>query len=574
MVNTLETFKNQQAHALELLGKLQQFLNLGVDAGVMIDPILNSKLQTAIDSVSSEKLSVALIGGFSEGKTSIAAAWMEALDKSTMKISHQESSNEVKIYEVGDDFVLIDTPGLFGFNEQENAETNTIEKYKDITKKYVSEAHLLIYVMDSTNPIKQGHKDDLVWLFRTLDLLPRSVFVLSRFDEVADVEDEQDYRVSLQVKRDNVVGRLHEMLVLSDKEIAQLSIVAVAANPFDLGVEHWLANIEHFKAVSHIAALQTATTDKIRQNGGSATLANEMRASVIRDVLDNQLPVAKENDLKVSREVAKLDELNTRLTTQLGATGREIEDARINLREFAMRYFSDLILQAKGCGLETFSDFFEREIGAEGVIVATRLQNEFSRQTQSIAFEVEKMQVGFDTEVSHFNTTVKALGKQGINHVLKGNLINNTAVLATRDGITTIAKTVGMDIGKYLKFKSWGAVKFAKGANGALAFLGVALEAWDSWEQYQREDAFKKAIVKMVENFEQQRQDFLDLINSEQFKEQFFGDYVELSNQKRELQENLYQSQERHRRFQAWRVTAEAIDAEFRVVLGNTRAVE
>src|SRR3546814_3971218 len=55
-------------------------------------------------------------------------------------ISHQESSNEVKVYEVGDDFVLIDTPGLFGFKEQVNAETNAIEKYKDITKKYVSEA--------------------------------------------------------------------------------------------------------------------------------------------------------------------------------------------------------------------------------------------------------------------------------------------------------------------------------------------------------------------------------------------------------------------------------------------------
>ena len=45
-----------------------------------------------------------------------------------MKISHQESSNEVKVYEVGSDFVLIDTPGLFGFKEQVNADTNTLEK--------------------------------------------------------------------------------------------------------------------------------------------------------------------------------------------------------------------------------------------------------------------------------------------------------------------------------------------------------------------------------------------------------------------------------------------------------------
>nr|WP_238347346.1 LeoA/HP0731 family dynamin-like GTPase [Pseudomonas taiwanensis] len=184
------------------------------------------------------------------------------------------------------------------------------------------------------------------------------------------------------------------------------SLQGHAANPFDLGVEHWLANLEQFKALSHIETLQTATTGKIQQNGGSVALANEMRASVIRDVLNNQLPVAIENDEKVAQEVGRLDELNTRLVKQLAVTGQQIEDARINLRNFAARYFSDLILQAKGSSLETFGDFFEREIGAEGIIVSTRLQNEFSRQTQSITLEVEKMQVGFDSEVNHFNTTV------------------------------------------------------------------------------------------------------------------------------------------------------------------------
>lgn len=564
MENTLKTFKVQQANALTLLDRLQNFLGQGAEAGVPIDPALSSKLQNVISNVSGEKLKVALIGGFSEGKTSIAAAWMEELDRSSMKISHQESSNEVKVYDVDKDFVLIDTPGLFGFKEQENAETHAIEKYKDITKKYVSESHLVLYVMNSTNPVKESHKEDLTWLFRTLDLLPRTIFVLSRFDEVADVEDEQDYLTNLQVKRENVTGRLREQIGLTDQEAAELSIVAVAANPFDLGVEHWLRNLEQFKALSHISALQTATAGKIQQNGGSIALVNDMRASVIRDVLNNQLPVAIENDQKVSQEVGRLDELNARLGKQLATTGQQIEEARISLRDFATRYFSDLILQVNGCSLETFADFFEREVGAEGIILSTRLQNEFSRQTQSITLEVEKMQTGFDSEVNHFNTTVKALGKQGINHVLKGNFISNTTVLAARDGLTTIAKTVGMDIGKYLKFKPWGAVKFAKGANGALAFLGVALEAWDSWEQYKREEAFKKAVTTMVSNFEKQRQDFLALVNSERFKEEFFPDYLFLNTRRQELQSNVDDSRVRQQRFQAWRVEAEAIDAEFK----------
>jgi GTP-binding protein EngB required for normal cell division len=561
MNDTLNIFNTQQICVLKLLKKLEEFLRQGEQAGVPIDPALNRKLQGAISSLTGEKLKVALIGGFSEGKTSIAAAWMGRLDKSSMKISHQESSNEVKVYEAGEDFVLIDTPGLFGFKEQENADTHAIEKYKDITKKYVSEAHLVLYVMSPTNPIKESHQEDLIWLFKTLELLPRSIFVLSRFDEVADVEDEEDYQNSLQIKRNNVAGRLREMLDLQEKELENLSIVAVAANPFDLGVEHWLANSEQFNALSHIATLQAATTDKIQKNGGNTALADEMRNSVIRDVLHKQLPIAIENHEKISLEVKKLDNLQVRLKTELSQADREIENTIINLREFITRYFSDLILQAQGCSLETFTEFFEREVGDEGIIVSMRLQNEFSRQIQPIALNMEKMQLSFDTEVNHFNTTVSALGKDGINHVIKGNLINKNTVLATRDGVVSVGKVFGMDLSKVLKFKPWGATKLAKGANGALVLVGVALEAWDSWQRYEREQAFQKAVAGMVENFKERRKDLLDMISQDQFKDQFFGD---LKNNAKALEASLNASLERQRRFHVWRETAEAIEGEFR----------
>lgn len=561
MNETLNTFNAQQTHALELLQKLDAFLQQGAQAGVPIDPALSGKIHNAIASLAGEKLKVALIGGFSEGKTSIAAAWMEELDKSSMKISHQESSNEVKVYEVGQDFVLIDTPGLFGFKEQENDDTHAIEKYKDITKKYVSEAHLVLYVMNPTNPIKESHQEDLTWLFRTLDLLPRSIFVLSRFDEVADVEDEEDYDHNLNIKRTNVAKRLGEMISLTAQEHANLSIVAVAANPFDLGTEHWLENGEQFKALSHITSLQAATTEKIQHNGGSTALANDMRSSVIRDILHNQLPVAIDNEEKISQEVHKLDSLYSRMKTELAQADREIENTVINLREFIIRYFSDLILQAQGCSMETFNEFFEREVGDDGIIVSMRLENEFSRQIQPIALSMEKMQLSFDTEVNQFNTTVKAFGKQGVNHLLNSNLINNKTVLGARDGIVSMGKLFGKDFGSALKFKPWGATKLAKGANGALIAVGIALEAWDSYQQYQREQEFQKAIAGMIQNFKQQRENLKELIEKTQFKEQFFGD---LKSNARGLEASLNASRETQQRFQAWRATAETIEGEFR----------
>lgn len=559
MNETLNTFNAQQTHAVKLLQKLETFLQQGALAGVPIDPALSGKIHNAIASLADEKLKVALIGGFSEGKTSIAAAWMEKLDKTSMKISHQESSNEVKVYEVGQDFVLIDTPGLFGFKEQENDDTHAIEKYKDITKKYVSEAHLVLYVMNPTNPIKESHQEDLTWLFRTLDLLPRSIFVLSRFDEVADVEDEDDYEHNLNIKRANVAKRLSEMISLTAQEQADLSIVGVAANPFDLGTEHWLANSEQFKSLSHISSLQAATTEKIQHSGGNMALANDMRSSVIRDILHNQLPVAIDNDEKISQEVLKLDSLYSRMKTELAQADREIENTVINLREFVIRYFSDLILQAQGCSMETFSEFFEREVGDDGIIVSMRLENEFSRQIQPIEINMEKMQLSFDTEVNQFNTTIKAFGKQCINHVLKGNLINNKTVIGARDGIVGMGKLFGKDFGNALKFKPWGATKLAKGANGALIVVGIALEAWDSYQQYQREREFQEAIAGMIQNFKLQRENLKELIGKTQFKEQFFGD---LKSNARELEASLNASRESQQRFQAWRTMAETIEDE------------
>ncbi|EMH27410.1 hypothetical protein HMPREF1421_01425 [Helicobacter pylori GAM265BSii] len=218
---------------------------------------------------------MALVGGFSCGKTSIAAAWIERLDKS-MKIDHQESSDEVQIYDIDNEIELVDTPGLFGFKEK-TTDSGKIERYKDITKKYISEAHLILYALNPSNPIKESHKDDLNWLFRTLNLLSRTIFVISRFDEEADIEDEEDYNKRFKIKKENIQNRLNELISLSEEEKESLIIVAVAANPFDLGVEHWLKHQEEFQKLSHIKALQDATQKKIKENGGKLTIIEEAK---------------------------------------------------------------------------------------------------------------------------------------------------------------------------------------------------------------------------------------------------------------------------------------------------------
>ena len=563
MEKTLEAFKAQQLRNIYILDELTAFLEQGEKVGVPVEVQLIHKIEAAKENAANGKLKIALIGGFSEGKTSIAAAWMGRLDKASMNISHQESSNEVKVYDVGSDFVLIDTPGLFGFKEQFNEDTRVVEKYKDMTKKYISEAHLILYVMNSTNPIKESHKADLEWLFRTLNLLDRTVFVLSRFDEVADVEDEEDYTSNMLVKRQNVSSRLSDLIALTQQERDALSIVAVAANPFDMGTEYWLENPEKFLALSHIVELQDATSYKIERSGGALALCEETKKSVIKDILFRKLPEAIANDDRIKKEVEGLSSMHTRLSKELLMMQRDITDARISLKTFVTDYFKDLILRAKGLSLETYVEFFENEIGEKGIVINTRLENEFDRRVQSVNNAIRKMHLGYSAEINHYNGNIAAMGKQGLNYIVKSNFINSTTVIAARDGVVTVGKMAGLELGKFLKFKPWGAIKFAKGMNGALVFVGVALELWDTYNQAKREEEFKKMIESMVGNFNQQREGLINTLEESDFDRKHFTGFAQMQDEMINLETTMQAIRERQSLFSRWRADAEAIDAEY-----------
>ncbi|EJB70110.1 hypothetical protein HPHPA8_0642 [Helicobacter pylori Hp A-8] len=260
MNETLEQFKKDQKRNQEILKKLLDFVHTGEEYGIKVEESLKDKIRNAMENVAGQKLKVALVGGFSCGKTSIAAAWIERLDKS-MKIDHEESSDEVKIYNIDDEIELVDTPGLFGFKVKEH-DSGKIERYKDITKKYISEAHLILYALNPSNPIKESHKDDLNWLFRTLNLLSRTIFVISRFDEEADIEDEEDYNKRFKIKKENIQNRLNELISLSEEEKESLIIVAVAANPYGEGVKYWLKHQEEFQKLSHIKSFARRDSKK------------------------------------------------------------------------------------------------------------------------------------------------------------------------------------------------------------------------------------------------------------------------------------------------------------------------
>ncbi|MGL2422455.1 LeoA/HP0731 family dynamin-like GTPase, partial [Helicobacter pylori] len=551
---TLEQFKKNQKRNQENLKKLLDFIHTGEKYGIHIEESLKDKIRNAMENVADQKLKVALVGGFSEGKTSIAAAWIERLDES-MKIDHKESSDEVKIYNIDDEMELVDTPGLFGFKEK-ITDSGKIERYKDITKKYISEAHLILYALNPSNPIKESHKDDLNWLFRTLNLLARTIFVISRFDEEADIEDEEDYNKRFKIKKENIQNRLNDLIFLSEEEKENLIIVAVAANPFDLGFEHWLKHQEEFQKLSHIKALQDATQKKIKENGGKLTIIEEAKKSVIQDVIHRQMPLAKKEQQEIKREMEYLDKTLEKRRKEIQDLNGEISQARIHLREFITRYFSDLISQVSGTSLETFNDFVIREIGDKGINIDIRVRNAFERETQGIFNEMAKIETSFNADMGFFEKHAGTLGKVGINFLKQSGFINATNIKLARDGIVAVAKFTGIDLA--LKFKPWGAVNLAGNINKALPLIGLVIEAWDSYNKYQKQQELEKAKEKIKSNFDGQKQEILALINDEtRFKQACFPSVFELEETIQACEESVKKTQECAQGLEKWIQTGE-----------------
>ncbi|MUU34800.1 labile enterotoxin output A [Helicobacter pylori] len=551
---TLEQFKRNQKRNQENLKKLLDFIHTGEKYGIKIEESLKDKIHNAMENVADQKLKVALVGGFSEGKTSIAAAWIDRLDES-MKIAHQESSDAVKIYNIDDEIELVDTPGLFGFKEK-ITDSGKIERYKDITKKYISEAHLVLYALNPSNPIKESHKDDLNWLFRTLNLLSRTIFVISRFDEEADIEDEEDYNKRFKIKKENIQNRLNDLISLSEKEKEGLIIVAVAANPFDLGFEHWLKHQEEFQKLSHIKTLQDATQKKIKENGGKLTIIEEAKKSVIQDVIYRQMPLVKKEQQEIKREMEYLNKTLEKRRKEIQDLNGEISQACIHLKEFITKYFSGLIAQVSGTSLETFNDFAMREIGDKGINIETSVQNAFERETQGIFNEMAKIETGFNADLNFFEKQAGTLGKIGINFLNQSGFINATNIKMGRDIIAAGGKFVGLDLA--FKFKPWGAVKLAGNLNKALPLIGIAFEAWDSWNKYQKEQKLEKAKEEIKSSFEEAKEQMIDLINDEtRFKQICFPSALELEKCVQACEENIKKTQECAQGLEKWIQTGE-----------------
>ncbi|GAA7899831.1 hypothetical protein HpCOL25_07800 [Helicobacter pylori] len=148
------------------------------------------------------------------------------------------------------------------------------------------------------------------------------------------------------------------------------------------------------------------------------------------------------------------------------------------------------------------------------------------------------------------------MGKIGIKLLEQSGFINATSIKAARDALVAGGKFVGIDLA--LKFKPWGAVKLASNLNKALPLIGLAIEAWDSWKESQKIEKLEKAKREMESDFNNQKQEILNLINDEtRFKQTCFPMALELEKCIQACEENVKKTQECAQGLEKWIQTGE-----------------
>jgi len=490
----------------ELKTMLSELAAIGVDVETDL-----KKIESALASVQQDVLRIALMGAFSDGKTSVIAAWLGKV-MADMKIDMDESSDSVAIYKpegLPEKCEIVDTPGLFGDKEKE-IDGDTVV-YSDLTKQYISEAHIILYVVDATNPLKESHGEIARWLLRDLEKLSSTIFVINKMDEVTDLTEDQLFEEQAQIKADNLKKKLARVASLNDSEVESLNIVCIASNPNGRGLEFWFGKPAHYEARSRINNLKAAT-QKILASSVSGNLIAKTGMDVVSDIVRQRVSKAhaqlKELEVFAQQRQHESDRIASDISSGRGEVKRLASELFEELQSMERQYLSKL----RPLEMEGIRPYLEDELGYsekgmgyklhakikltvdhyfdQATIVANRLSESISKELDTSESFLSSMSDGIFKGVGKSISAVSKVSPAAMKSV----------VFAARDALASVTGVV-------YKFKPWEATKIAgnitKYAGPAGAAVTVGAELYGAYKKHELEKELqdtKDEISEFVKN--------------------------------------------------------------------------
>ena len=473
---------------------------------------------------------IVLLGSFSDGKTSAIAGLLGRLD-TAMKIDIAESSDELSVYHLDglkDGYEIVDTPGLFGTKEKE-VDGKQI-KYSEITEKYISEAHLVIYVCDAVVPLKDSHVDSLRLVLRDFNKLAATIFVVNKMDEAGvDMLDDEEYNEAVQIKKNNLLERLRTRIQLTPQEEKDLKIVCISADPKGKGLKFWFERMDEYKKRSHIELLRNSM-DSIISANNKDDLESFANMAVIKDVL---MSLSKNISIAVEATTSPIEQCKRQLDdmkTDCNILKQELNRSRRSMTEQLDEVKKSILADLKNAStMPSIASVVEDDLGIEDdkvscYILLRKINQILSECAETNKLNLEKKAIEFEYKFKkHEAMIIEAISFS--NRYLKNVNVNKDIVFKMRDTFF-----------KGYKFKPWGAGKWAVKATKWLGRLSIAIsvltEIWSwykEWETRNKIEENKNEIKNAINDLFQEIFSYFD--NDEKYYENFAPSYPEMCKQ-------------------------------------------
>lgn len=462
---------------------------------------LSNKINNIYQQVDSEDFIIAMFGSFSDGKSTVIKAITGEQD---IEISPVPTTDKIQEYQYKKTLKIIDTPGLFS----ENLE------HSEKTEKYISEANLILYLVDPVNPLKQSQHKVIKWLLKDLNKVDSTIFVINKMDSVVDLEDEEEFIEVYNTKSEVVEKTLKNIGV----EITRENILAIAADPYGEGLEYWENYKDEYLDLSRINKLTNKIDTFIPENRNELML--ESANSVLKDCTLqlntdlSQYVETKKDILQTEKDELEYaeDKFND-FRSDVTSANNSIKD---NIEEVRKEYITKLSNVADEKDL---NDFYHLYLGEDFELLGERIERIVREKTEHLITKQKNVMLDIkNTESSYDDKRNKIIEVSGILSKQLSSTINAVSVDKLRSGITLVRNFTKAPI----KFKPWGIVKLAKG----LKFGGVALtalmESVNSFLAANKQNKFNAEIQEMKEAVSEYFREVKKMLSYEKFVAEYF----------------------------------------------------
>ena len=530
----MEKFEVKKQRLKEALLGLEQLLDEGQRLGLDLTDAAQ-KLRSVVQASEDETIRIVQLGSFSDGKTSAIAGLLGRLEDS-MKIDPDESSDELKIYrpkDLKDGFEIVDTPGLFGTKEKET--DGQTMRYSEITERYISEAHIVIYVCHAVVPLKDSHKEIIQLVMRDFGKLDCSIFVINKMDEAGtDMLDADDYAEMAATKKKNLIQRLRDTIHLTPEEEASLRIACIAADPKGKGLAHWFARPDDYMRRSHIGLLRDYITE-ITEKKDATTLRENKNIAAVKDAMMQVEKEIFERERLLSADLERSQEAMKEIKSELQLMKKDVEEARRTMSDRFKALFEGITTDIDSATAKSISQVIEQRLGVKDGEVGFILERDVNQILQDCSeannlqvssVHVDKLQELFASQNKLMQQMVKQGGKALGSVKLSGGMIKS-------------ARNV---VAKGFKFKPWGAVKLAKNLTKALGAIGIVLsvgmDIWDAIASKKRENDLAELKSQLKEMLTDMQADIYAQFNdNESYYKNFAPSFLEMQQHAEEMQE-------------------------------------